>query len=82
MAEIRVGTCSWTDRTLLESITFYPPGLKSAEDRLKFYTQHFDTVEVARRSHKTFIMFNNCYQDYAIRNAGQLARMVRDLEHY
>ncbi|GFP35775.1 hypothetical protein HKBW3S43_01563, partial [Candidatus Hakubella thermalkaliphila] len=46
MAEIRTGTCSWTDRTLLESKTFYPPGLKSAEDRLKFYAQHFNTVEV------------------------------------
>lgn len=73
MAEIRVGTCSWTDKTLLESKTFYPPDLKSAEDRLKFYARH---------SRKTFIMFNNCYQDYAIRNAGQLAHMVRDLEHY
>ncbi|GFP40035.1 hypothetical protein HKBW3S47_01732, partial [Candidatus Hakubella thermalkaliphila] len=47
MAEIRTGTCSWTDRTLLESKTFYPPGLKSAEGRLKFYAQHFNTGEVA-----------------------------------
>jgi uncharacterized protein YecE (DUF72 family) len=46
MVEIRVGTCSWTDKTLLESKTFYPPELKSAEDRLKFYAQHFNTVEV------------------------------------
>ncbi|GFP34306.1 hypothetical protein HKBW3S43_00099, partial [Candidatus Hakubella thermalkaliphila] len=41
-----------------------------------------DIEKVARRSRKTFIMFNNCYQDYAIRNASQLALMMRDLEHY
>src|SRR5713226_4916624 len=41
-----VGTASWTDPTLVSSGTFYPPGLRSAEDRLRFYASHFATVEV------------------------------------
>jgi uncharacterized protein YecE (DUF72 family) len=43
MAEIRVGTCSWADEAL--SKYFYPPGLPAGE-RLGYYAQHFDTVEV------------------------------------
>jgi uncharacterized protein YecE (DUF72 family) len=42
-AEIRVGTCSWADEAL--SKYFYPPGLK-AGDRLAYYAEHFDTVEL------------------------------------
>jgi uncharacterized protein YecE (DUF72 family) len=44
--EFLVGTASWTDPTLVRSDTFYPPGLKTAEDRLRFYAAHFPTVEV------------------------------------
>ena len=44
MAErIRVGTCSWADEAL--SKHFYPPGLKAGE-RLVYYAEHFDTVEL------------------------------------
>jgi uncharacterized protein YecE (DUF72 family) len=43
VAEIRVGTCSWADEAL--SKYFYPPGTPPAE-RLSYYAQHFDTVEV------------------------------------
>ena len=43
MAEIRVGTCSWADEAL--SKHFYPPGTPPAQ-RLAYYAQHFDTVEV------------------------------------
>jgi uncharacterized protein YecE (DUF72 family) len=43
---IRIGTASWTDRTLLESGTFYPPTARSAEQRLRFYAHHFSMVEV------------------------------------
>ncbi|MBW8742604.1 MAG: DUF72 domain-containing protein [Gaiellaceae bacterium] len=43
MAEIRIGTCSWADEAL--SKHFYPPGTPAAE-RLAFYADHFDTVEV------------------------------------
>ena len=42
-APIRVGTCSWADEAL--SKHWYPPGLP-AGDRLAYYAQHFDTVEV------------------------------------
>jgi uncharacterized protein YecE (DUF72 family) len=41
-----VGTASWTDPSLIESGTFYPPDCRTAEDRLRFYAQQFDTVEV------------------------------------
>jgi uncharacterized protein YecE (DUF72 family) len=43
MAEIRIGTCSWADEAL--SKYFYPPGTPPGE-RLAYYAQHFDTVEV------------------------------------
>jgi uncharacterized protein YecE (DUF72 family) len=43
---IRIGTCSWTEKSLIESGTFYPPGVASSEKRLRFYASHFDTVEV------------------------------------
>jgi uncharacterized protein YecE (DUF72 family) len=42
-ARIRVGTCSWADEAL--SKYFYPPGLPAGE-RLRYYAEHFDTVEV------------------------------------
>ena len=43
--EYRVGTASWTDPTLLAA-GFYPRNAKTAEARLRFYADHFDTVEV------------------------------------
>jgi uncharacterized protein YecE (DUF72 family) len=43
---IRVGTCSWTEKTLLKSGEFYPAGARTAEDRLRHYAAFFDTVEV------------------------------------
>ncbi|MFH1148000.1 MAG: DUF72 domain-containing protein [Pseudomonadota bacterium] len=46
MAEIRIGTASWTERTLLGSGKFYPHETTTAEGRLRFYAGHFDTVEV------------------------------------
>jgi uncharacterized protein YecE (DUF72 family) len=42
----RVGTASWTDPTLVRSDVFYPARVKTAEDRLRFYAEQFDTVEV------------------------------------
>jgi uncharacterized protein YecE (DUF72 family) len=44
--DIRVGTASWTEKTLLESGAFYPPGAKTAEQRLRFYASRFRAVEV------------------------------------
>jgi uncharacterized protein YecE (DUF72 family) len=43
---IRIGTCSWTEKTLLKSGEFYPEEVKTAEDRLRYYATFFDTVEV------------------------------------
>jgi uncharacterized protein YecE (DUF72 family) len=43
MAEIRIGTCSWADESL--SKHWYPPEVK-AGDRLAYYSERFDTVEV------------------------------------
>jgi uncharacterized protein YecE (DUF72 family) len=44
VATVRLGTCSWTDEGLLK--LWYPKGVSSAEARLRFYAEHFDTVEV------------------------------------
>lgn len=46
IGSIRIGTASWTDRTLLESGTFYPPAARTPEDRLRYYARHFSIVEV------------------------------------
>lgn len=43
-APVRVGTCSWADQSLVQ--TWYPPGLRSAEQRLRHYAAHFDVVEL------------------------------------
>jgi len=43
VAQIRIGTCSWADDAL--SKHWYPKGLPAGE-RLGYYAQHFDTVEV------------------------------------
>ncbi len=43
---IHIGTCSWTEKTLIRSGDFYPKEVKSAEERLRFYAGSFDTVEV------------------------------------
>lgn len=43
---ILVGTCSWTDKTLIDSGNFYPEDVKTPEARLKFYASKFPIVEV------------------------------------
>jgi len=45
MSQIRVGTASWTDRTLIAS-GWYPPEADSPEKRLRFYARQFPLVEV------------------------------------
>ena len=44
MREIRVGTCSWADQSLVKH--WYPRGVSSSEARLRHYAEHFDTVEI------------------------------------
>lgn len=43
-ATVRLGTCSWADEGLLR--TWYPRGVSTAEKRLRYYAERFDTVEV------------------------------------
>jgi len=45
MGEIKVGTASWTDRTLLES-GWYPQTATNPEKRLAYYARQFPIVEV------------------------------------
>jgi uncharacterized protein YecE (DUF72 family) len=45
MGQVRVGTASWTDRTLIES-GWYPPEADTPERRLRYYARQFSLVEV------------------------------------
>lgn len=44
--EIRVGTASWTDPTIVKGGVFYPRGTSSSEGRLRYYASQFPVVEV------------------------------------
>jgi uncharacterized protein YecE (DUF72 family) len=46
MGEILVGISSWTEPTLVAGGKFYPPTVKSAEARLRYYATQFPIVEV------------------------------------
>lgn len=46
MGKIKIGTASWTDRSLIESGRFYPEDAISAEARLRFYSSQYPLVEV------------------------------------
>ena len=45
MGQVRVGTASWTDRTLIQS-GWYPPEADTPERRLRYYARQFPLVEV------------------------------------
>jgi uncharacterized protein YecE (DUF72 family) len=45
MGQVRVGTASWTDRTLIDS-GWYPPEADTPERRLRYYARQFPLVEV------------------------------------
>ncbi|MFP5377384.1 MAG: DUF72 domain-containing protein [Acidimicrobiia bacterium] len=45
-AEVRTGTCSWTDPTLVKGTDWYPRKSMSAAERLAFYASRFPVVEV------------------------------------
>jgi uncharacterized protein YecE (DUF72 family) len=45
VGRIRLGTSSWTDKTLLAS-GWYPNAAATPEERLKYYASQFDVVEV------------------------------------
>ena len=44
-ADVRIGTAGWTDRTLTAPGVFYPPDVKTPEDRLRYYASRFSMVE-------------------------------------
>jgi uncharacterized protein YecE (DUF72 family) len=44
--EVRFGTASWTDPTMTVPGVFYPEGMNTAEERLRFYASQFPVVEV------------------------------------
>lgn len=46
IANVRVGTASWTEKTLLDSGAFYPPSVTTPAARLRYYARHFPVVEV------------------------------------
>jgi uncharacterized protein DUF72 len=86
------GTCSWTDRTLIESGGFYAAGIRSPEARLRYYAQVFrfgylyseDELRgwvgpvraLAEQAERVHVLMNNCYRDYAARNARQLIGLL------
>ena len=43
---VMFGTASWTDPTMTAPGVFYPKGLSTAEERLRFYASQFPVVEV------------------------------------
>jgi len=44
VGDVVLGTCSWTDKTMIER--WYPKGVSTPEARLRYYAARFDTVEV------------------------------------
>lgn len=44
-AQVRAGTCSWTDPTLVKHSEWYPKRSMSAAERLAFYASRFPVVE-------------------------------------
>src|SRR5215475_11350455 len=44
-SDVRVGTASWTDKTLTAHGVFYPDDAKTPEDRLRYYASRFALVE-------------------------------------
>jgi len=44
--DVLVGTCSWSDPSLIQSRRFYPRGFSSSEKRLGYYASQFPIVEV------------------------------------
>jgi uncharacterized protein YecE (DUF72 family) len=46
LSTIRVGTSSWTDRSLTHDSTWYPRRTMKAAERIAFYAERFDLVEI------------------------------------
>ncbi len=46
VGNVRIGSASWTDPTLVRSGLFYPRGASTPEKRLRYYASRFSLVEV------------------------------------
>ncbi len=46
MNPLKIGTASWTDKSLIDLGAYYPKDGTSAEARLRFYSAEFPLVEV------------------------------------
>jgi uncharacterized protein YecE (DUF72 family) len=44
VTRIRIGTCSFADDALVKA--WYPKQVRTGEQRLRYYAEHFDTVEI------------------------------------
>jgi uncharacterized protein YecE (DUF72 family) len=44
--EVRTGSCSWTDRTLVAESDWYPKRTMTAEERLRYYAAQFPLTEI------------------------------------
>jgi uncharacterized protein YecE (DUF72 family) len=43
---VLTGSCSWTDRTLVQEADWYPRKTMSAEERLRYYAERFPLAEI------------------------------------
>ncbi|MHB8618698.1 MAG: DUF72 domain-containing protein [Chloroflexota bacterium] len=46
MGDVFVGSCSWADQTLVKDGHFYPSGVRTPEQRLRYYAERFSIVEI------------------------------------
>lgn len=44
--DVLTGTCSWTDKTLVQQTDWYPQRTMTAQDRLQFYASRFPLTEI------------------------------------
>ena len=51
MGRIIVGISSWADPSLVKSGGFYPPGIKTPGERLRYYAGHFSITEIDSSFH-------------------------------
>jgi uncharacterized protein YecE (DUF72 family) len=96
VGNVRLGTASWTERTLLLSGDFYPAAASTPERRLRYYAHHFPVVEVdatyyalpsarnarawAERTPPDFVFGVKAFAALT-EHPVELARLDRDLAH-
>lgn len=61
MSQVFIGTCSWTDKQLINAATFYPKINMTAEARLRWYSNIFPIVEVDSSYYAIPSVANACH---------------------